>query len=61
MSDVEVSLECLRATVNAMRYDGRRRVSQIVERVVSLGFTREQAVAAVKRVAESLGAAHDRP
>jgi hypothetical protein len=53
MNDVEVSLECLRATVNEMRYAGERRVSKIVESVVSQGFTEDEARLAIRRVAEA--------
>lgn len=47
----EITLECLRAAVNAMRYSGKRKVSEIVEEVIAEGFTREQALAALQRIA----------
>lgn len=49
-----LGVACLRAVLNLMRDEGLRSCSLVVDRVVAQGFDRQEAIAAVRTIAERL-------
>lgn len=54
MNEPEIDFECIRAVVDAMRYEGLRTAKAIREFVVSQGFSDELTRACMKYVAERM-------
>lgn len=46
----EATPECLRVTVNAMRHRGVKKMYQVIDRVISQGFKREEVFAALRHI-----------